>query len=112
MAESTPKLKLPYLVTSQSQKEVTHNEALDLLDFFIQPVVVARQTTPPTSPVAGDAYIIKATATGVWAGKENQIARFLNSAWTYITPFAGLSVWSEGDVNEYVYHSSAWIVKP
>jgi hypothetical protein len=31
-------------------------------------------TTPPASPANGDRYLVPAAATGVWAGKTNQIA--------------------------------------
>ena len=31
-------------------------------------------TTPPASPTNGDRYLIPAAATGLWAGKTNQIA--------------------------------------
>jgi len=34
---STPRLALPLLAVAQAQKEVTHNEALALLDLLVQP---------------------------------------------------------------------------
>lgn len=111
MAIVTPKLGLPYLQVSQAQKEVTHNQALDFMDFFIQPVVVSRTATPPTG-VEGNAHIIIATATGIWVGKEGQVARYINGAWSYYTPFEGLGVWSVADARDYIYHSSAWILRP
>ncbi|WP_312846581.1 hypothetical protein [Sphingopyxis sp. PET50] len=44
---STARLALPLLAMAQAQKEVTHNEALTLLDLLVQPVVEAGpQATP------------------------------------------------------------------
>jgi hypothetical protein len=33
--DQTPNLKLPYILPSQAQKHVTHNEALRLLDAVV-----------------------------------------------------------------------------
>lgn len=33
--DQTPKLKMPYILPSQAQKHVTHNEALRLLDAVV-----------------------------------------------------------------------------
>jgi hypothetical protein len=35
----TARLGLPYIVSGQAQKEVTHNEGLNKLDAFVTPVV-------------------------------------------------------------------------
>lgn len=111
MSTITPKLGLPYLSVNQAQKEVTHNQALDFMDFFIQPVVVSRIAAPPTG-VEGNAYIVIATATGSWVGKEGKVARYINGTWAYYNPFEGLGVWSVTDAKDYIYHSGAWILRP
>jgi hypothetical protein len=55
----TSRLGLPYIVTSQAQKEVTHNASLDILDALLQAAMVSVSVnTPPGSPVAGDCYIV------------------------------------------------------
>lgn len=55
----SPRLGLPYLVSGQAQKEVTHNDALNGLDFLVQLNVLDRDlNTPPASPTEGDTYII------------------------------------------------------
>ena len=54
MPDTSPNLVLPYLMPSQAQKHVTHNEALQLLDAVVQLTVEAfGATTPPASPAAG-----------------------------------------------------------
>ncbi|MGC4023892.1 MAG: DUF2793 domain-containing protein [Mesorhizobium sp.] len=57
--EETSNLALPYILPSQAQKHVTHNEALRRLDALVQLAVVSRATgTPPASPTEGDRYIV------------------------------------------------------
>lgn len=104
----TPKLGLPYIDQGQAQKEVTHNQALKLLDGLVQLSVKDRTTTaPPGAPVEGDRWIIPAGATGLWAGRTNQIALWTDAAWSYFTPLPGwvCFIESEGIV---VYANSAW----
>lgn len=47
-------------------------------------------TAPPGSPADGDMYIPAATATGDWAGRENQLAIWnanaTPAAWQFINP--------------------------
>lgn len=51
---TTPKLLMPELSTSQAQKEVTHNDALRVLDGLVQLGVVTKGlSTPPVSPANG-----------------------------------------------------------
>ena len=52
MSDITTHLLLPYILASQAQKHVTHNEALTLLDAATQLAVLDRtRTTPPGAPV-------------------------------------------------------------
>ena len=102
---------MPYIIASQAQKEVTHNEGLNLLDLLVQPVVKARTNTPSAAPAEGEAYIIISTAAGIWTGRENQVAWFIGGTWRYISPFEVLWFWSAADAKDYVYHGNAWITK-
>jgi len=68
-------------------------------------------TTPPASPANGDRYLIPAAATGVWAGKTNQIAvHNVNSAdaWEYHTPKIGWLCYIEDESVLSVYKSTGW----
>jgi hypothetical protein len=87
---STSHLDLPFLAPAQAQKHVTHNEALKRLDTVVQLAVLgATLATPPTAPEEGDRYIVGSAATGAWAGKDGQIAAFLDGAWDFATPKPG-----------------------
>ena len=71
----TPYLALPMIAASQSQKHVTVNEALQILDAVTQlGVLSATITVPPPAPNAGDRYIVPPAATGAWAGSGGRIA--------------------------------------
>lgn len=51
-----PRLALPLPAVAQAQKEVTHNEALTLLDSLVHTVVEAgRSLRRPLAPVSGNA---------------------------------------------------------
>ena len=51
MADTSAILSLPYILPSQAQKHVTHNEALRLLDVMVQLAVEAFDAqVPPASP--------------------------------------------------------------
>ena len=41
MPNTTNRVKLPYILQSQSQKEVTHNASLDLIDALLQAAMVS-----------------------------------------------------------------------
>ena len=88
--DTTPNLALPYLAAAQSQKHVTHNEALRALDALIQLAVVSRVAlAPPAGPGSGVRYIIPAGATGVWAGHDLNIAAWQDGAWAFFAPLIG-----------------------
>ena len=59
MPNTTGRLLLPYILQSQSQKEVTHNDALNILDVLIQAVVQdVGLNTPPGSPTIGQCWVV------------------------------------------------------
>ena len=65
-------------------------------------------TTPPASPANGDRYLIPAAATGVWAGKTNQIAVRIADAWEYHSPKIGWLCYIEDEANLSAYKSTGW----
>ena len=87
---------------------------LKRLDRLVMPAVVSDQyTAPPESPnVNGDRYIIAATATGAWAGKEGQIATTVAGVWEYETPLEGWSVRNMATGDWLYYNGSAWTSAP
>lgn len=111
MAENTARLVLPYIRASQSQKEVTHNGALNMLDALVQPVAEASDlTAPPASPAEGQMWIVAASATGDWAGHDGKLAHFVGGAWAYYAPAEGWRVWIRAEEAEARFDGTAWAV--
>lgn len=65
-------------------------------------------TTPPGSPAAGETYIPAATATGAWAGNENNIAVWSGTAWVFYVARTGYQAFIENEEVIATFKSSAW----
>lgn len=110
---TTPKLQMPELVVGQAGKELTHNQALAVLDQLAQAVVVDKDlTAPPGSPANGSMYIVATGATGAWSGQSGKLAYWLTTvaAWTFITPADGWSVWVTDEAVRYERKAGSWVV--
>ena len=109
--EATARHALPNLFVGQAQKEVTHNEALARIDALLHPVVQGWVTTPPAPNTTDDGkcWLIKGPAIGVWAGKENHIARWSGGSWRYLNPSNGMALWLASDQVRLFYITTAWI---
>lgn len=111
MPNTTGRLLLPYILQSQSQKEVSHNDALNILDVLIQAVAQdVGLNTPPGSPSIGQCWVVGLSPTGAWSGKANYIAQADGAGgWFFVAPFKRLKLWNE-TADEYVmYDGSAWM---
>lgn len=88
------------LIENADPGENWYNELIRFLrgvDLLVQARIKSMSTTaPPGSPANGDAYIIPSGATGAWAGKTNQIARWttrpVTATWEYFVPKLGWQV--------------------
>ena len=109
MSDITTHLLLPYILASQAQKHVTHNEALRLLDAMVQLSVLDRtRTTPPASPVDGDRHIVASGATGLWAGWDLNVAFWVDGVWMRLVPRPGWLAWIAAEQAFVVWTGSAW----
>ena len=105
----TARLGLPYILQSQSQKEVTHNSALNRLDVLTGAVVQDRDlAVPPANPAEGELWIIASGATGDWAGHDGDLAHFIGGAWAFYSPPGGFGVWIEDETLAARWTGSAW----
>lgn len=68
--------------------------------------------TPPVSPAEGDTYIIAASATDAWAGKEGQIAVWApgtpSGAWAYGVPRTGWICFIEDEAKIAAFYGGVW----
>lgn len=118
---TSPDLGIPYIASSQSQPEVTHNTAMNLIQMLCNGVIDKDLNTAPGSPSEGDVYIVGTSPTGAWAGRANSLAGFFGGAWTYLpgnnssgTPItigprnAGLFVYVRDEELFYVWNGTSW----
>lgn len=112
----TAKLGLTSLANGASNQLIA-NENFEVLSQMVHPSVVDKDlSTPPGSPANGALYIVGASATGAWAGKEKHLAWWLSSisAWTFLAPAAGMSVRvldeldGAGVPKSYCYTGTVW----
>lgn len=108
MSDASANLELPYILASQAQKEVTHNEALQRLDAAVQAAVLDRDlAAPPAGPADGDRYLVAAGATGAWIGQEGRLAAWYGG-WRFLAPRAGWTVWVADEGLAVRYDGAAW----
>lgn len=118
---TSPDLGVPFISGGQAQPEVTHNEAVLLLQVMQSGVIDRAVNTPAVGPTIGDAYIVGAAPTGAWAGRANTIAVWNGSAWRFIpgqddagTPITmgarqeGMRIWVRDENALYAWDGSAW----
>lgn len=106
----TDRLGLPLLAAGQAQKEITHNEALTMVDLAVG-LTVQRDdlALPPLSPDAGQCWIVAAGGSGEWAGRDGQVAGWTQAGWRFLAPPAGMRAWH--GLHEHVvrFDGESWI---
>ena len=89
---TTERLGLPLLAAGQAQKELTHNEALSLIDLAVaRTAESADLATPPASPLPGQCWIVPSGGSDAWDGRDQQIAGWTVNGWRFIAPRIGWS---------------------
>ncbi len=120
---TTPILGLPLVANQQDQPEVTHNEALQLLQALAYGVVQVGLNTP-ASHSDGSLWVVGAAPTGAWTGRANSIAGSFGGSW-YFLPFVdddgspiamgadqeGMRVWSKTDNCAFVWTGGGWVAE-
>ena len=96
---TTGRLGLPYILQAQAQKEVTHNQALNILDVFVNTVVEAIVDDLPDTANDGDIYI-----TG-----RNKLAQYMSGSWTYYQPLQFMEIWLKNTKSRMMYNGGDWI---
>jgi hypothetical protein len=108
---NTTKLALPIMEAAQSQKHVTHNDALLVLDQVVQISIKGLSiNTPPGAPVDGDAYVTGGAPTGAWATQTGKLATWQDGVWKFYTPKVGWIAYNQVDSKIYVVNTSfVWV---
>lgn len=90
----SPTLALPLLQAAQAQKEITHNEAILLLEAVATGrVESADETSPPPAPVTGSLWIVAVGGSGDWSGWDGYLALWDAGGWRFIPPMEGMQFW-------------------
>src|SRR4051794_19744241 len=101
---STPRLGFPLITPGQAQKELFHNEALQMLDLLVAPVVEdVPSASLPTSPAPGACYLIADSPDGAWAGNAQRVAGFTSGGWRFVAPLEGMSAYVRSTGTRAVY---------
>lgn len=110
---------LPFLLTGQAQKELTHNEALVRLDALLHPVIEAQQTSPDmdiSMADAGKIWLVAANmpnaAPNEWTGHAGELAYWTGGSWRFLEPTTGMSIWNRQNNSRLIYISGQWTVAP
>jgi Protein of unknown function (DUF2793) len=105
---------LPLLAVSQAQKEITHNEALVLIDALLHPVAEDRLSFPP-APIDADigkCWLVGASAQGAWTGRTDHIAIWIGGGWRFLVPCAGMRLRLLTTGSESFWSGAQWLDSP
>ena len=106
---STHNLDLPYIMPSQAQKHLTHNEALATLDALVQLAVLDRDlSAPPASPAEGARYIVAPGGSGDWTGQSANIAVRREGGWVFLVPKLGWAALAADEGIFVVWNGASW----
>jgi hypothetical protein len=103
----TANLGLPFLA-QQAQAHLSLNDGQARLDALVHLAVIDRDlATPPSTPAAGDVYLIAASGTGAWTSHSGQITVYYNG-WLFLVPKEGWSCWVKDENTLLMHDGSAW----
>lgn len=107
----TGRLGMPLLQPAQAQKHVTVNEALMRLDGLVG--LVLQSTTraaPPATVVDGLCWAVPTGGSGLWQGRDGQIAIGANGGWVFQSPAVGQRAFVADQGCNAIYDGSSWVL--
>lgn len=111
--DTTDRYSLPLLQAGQAQKELTHNEALALVDAMLHAQAEsASLSAPPGGAVPGQCWIVATGGSAEWAGHDGELACMTAGGWRFVAPRQGMRVAVTDDGQTYIYGASAWSAEP
>lgn len=108
----TPNTGIPYVPENTTDPAAGLNLALNVIDALLQTAVIDMDlTAPPGSPSDGDLHIVGGSATGAWAGEDDNLARYVAEGdfWQFYEAGTQVKiVLNLDDGSIYAYTSGAW----
>lgn len=111
---NTPIYELGLWAGPQAQPWVQHDAALRLIEALIRGSVADDDlSAPPGSCADGAAYLVKATATGAWAGHDGEMAVAVGTnaanGWLFAAvAIEGALLWVDDEDTLFQYDGAAW----
>jgi hypothetical protein len=105
----TGRLKLPYILQAQAQKEVTHNQALNILDVLVNTVALAITDTPPDKANEGDIYIVGDNPQGIFDGNANNLGQFSEGSWSFYEPVNYMEAMVIDKAQKFIFTDNQWL---
>lgn len=106
---TTPNFSMPLLHAAQAQKEITHNEALVLVDALLRGTAKGLLNDPESlSSEPGEAWIVGPEPVGLWSGQAARIAIFTEGGWRFATAPSGLELLDETAAVRRRFDGSSW----
>ena len=107
----TPRLGLPFIAAGQAQKDMRHNEALQLLDMLVAPAVESLPSdVAPATPAIGSCYVVGTNPSGDWAGQADAIAGFCDGGWRFSEAAEGAVVYVRSEALFATFRDGGWEV--
>lgn len=106
----THRLALPLIQPGQAQKEMTHNEALLLLDLLVQPVVESVASVVPPDPTDGSCWIVGSAPGGAWERHAGALAIWSAGGWRFVAAREGMRVWVRSVGVDARFDGTSWQV--
>lgn len=111
MSLESARLALPLIAAGQAQKELTHNEALGLIDAGIGAAAeTADLSAPPATPSIGQCWLVGEAPTGLWEGHAGALACWTEGGWRFLPDIEGLTVWIKDQQLWAVREAAGWAV--
>ncbi|MDO5604278.1 MAG: DUF2793 domain-containing protein [Paracoccus sp. (in: a-proteobacteria)] len=108
--QTTSRLELPLVQPGQAQKHVTVNEALARLDGMVNLVLVSiTRTEPPAASAEGACFGVPAGASGLWTGRDGQIAIAANGGWDFCAPRSGMGAHITDQGVPAIHDGDGWV---
>lgn len=91
-----------------TEPNLVFNDLLLAMDALAQFTPEAITASPPGSPTVGQSWIVAASATGVWTGKDQQVAVAVTGGWIFYPPQEGWEGYVKNLDANYQFNGTTW----